>query len=75
MFRRLFRYRGLAVNLIVGFSFLMLAVYGWGLGWDSLGEHLIVIAGLSVGLIFIAALLGWLLRRLLRQWIRSRERK
>lgn len=69
MLSRLFRHRGLGINLLVGFSFLILAVYGWGLSWESLGDYLIVIAGLSIGLIFIAALLGWLLRK----WMQRRN--
>ena len=68
-FRRLFRHRGLGINLLAGCSFLMLAVYGWGLSWESLGRYLLVIAGLSIGVICIAAVLGWLLRK----WMRSRN--
>jgi len=68
-FRRLLRHRGLGINLLAGFSFLMLAVYGWGLSWEVLGRYLLVIAGLLIGLIFIAAILGWLLRK----WMLSRN--
>ncbi|MGV8835225.1 hypothetical protein [Cellvibrio sp.] len=63
IFRRLFKHRGLGVNLIAGFSFLMLAVYGWGLDWEDLGGYLLVILIVLVGLIGLAALLGWLLRK------------
>lgn len=63
--RRLLKHRGLGINLIAGFSFLMLAVYGWGLDWDDLGGYLLVILILLVGLIGVAALLGWLLRKVM----------
>lgn len=59
--RRLLRHRGLGINLLAGFCFLMLAVYGWGLSWEELGGYLLVIIVLLGGLIGIAALLGWLL--------------
>jgi len=65
--RRLFKHRGLGINLIAGFSFLMLAVYGWGLDWEDLGGYLLVILVFLVGLIGLAALLGWLLRKLMRR--------
>lgn len=63
--RRLLKHRGLGVNLIAGFSFLLLAVYGWGLDWDDLGGYLLVILFFLIGLIGLAALLGWLLRKLM----------
>jgi len=63
--RRLIKHRGLGINLIAGFSFLMLAVYGWGLDWEDLGGYLLVILIFLVGLIGLAALLGWLLRKLM----------
>lgn len=65
IFRRLLKHRGLGINLIAGFSFLMLAVYGWGLDWEDLGGYLLVILIFLVGLIGLAALLGWLLRKLM----------
>lgn len=65
IFRRLLKHRGLGINLIAGFSFLMLAVYGWGLDWEDLGGYLLVILVFLVGLIGLAALLGWLLRKLM----------
>lgn len=66
LFLRLFRHRGLGINLLAGFSFLMLAVYGWGFSWDTLGGYLLIIFGLLIGLISIAALLGFLLRKTIR---------
>jgi hypothetical protein len=63
--RRLLKHRGLGINLIAGFSFLMLAVYGWGLDWEDLGAYLLVILIFLAGLIGLAALLGWLLRKLM----------
>lgn len=65
--RRLFKHRGFGINLLAGFCFLMLAVYGWGLKWEDLGGYLLVILILLVGLIGFAALLGWLLRKLMRR--------
>lgn len=67
IFRRFLKHRGLGINLIAGFSFLMLAVYGWGLDWEDLGGYLLVILIFLVGLIGLAALLGWLLRKLMRR--------
>jgi RsiW-degrading membrane proteinase PrsW (M82 family) len=71
MLRRLFRHRGLGVNLLASLSFLMLAVYGWGLSWDTLGHYLLVLALLSIGLILIAAILG----RLIRNWRSGRDKR
>lgn len=65
--RRFLKHRGLGINLIAGFSFLMLAVYGWGLDWEDLGGYLLVILVFLVVLIGLAALLGWLLRKLMRR--------
>jgi hypothetical protein len=61
--RKLLRNRGLGVNLIAGFSFLLLAVYGWGLSWKDLGVYLLAILVLLVGVIALAAVCGWLLRK------------
>lgn len=63
--RKLLRQRGLGLNLIAGFCFLMLAVYGWGLRWSDLGAYLLAIVLLLGGLIAIAALCGFLLRKLM----------
>lgn len=65
--RRLFKHRGLGINLIAGFSFLMLAVYGWGLEWQELGSYLLIILVFLGGLIGLAALLGWLLSKMKRR--------
>jgi len=64
--RHLFKNRGLGVNLLASFCFLMLAVYGWGLGWDELGSYFLVLVILLGGLIGCAALFGWLLRRFMK---------
>jgi hypothetical protein len=61
--RELFKNRGLGVNLLASFCFLMLAVYGWGMTWKDLGIYLmsfLVVMGL---LISGALLLAWLLRK------------
>lgn len=69
MFPGLFRHRGLGINLIASVSFLLLAMYGWGLDWDILGNYLLVIIGLLIGLIAVAAVFGLLVRK----WLRSRK--
>ncbi|EIK45841.1 hypothetical protein O59_001480 [Cellvibrio sp. BR] len=63
--RKLLRNRGLGVNLIAGFSFILLAVYAWGLSWAELGAYLLVILVFLLGLIIAAALCGWILRKLM----------
>ncbi len=63
--RKLFRNRGLGMNLIAGLSFLFLVVYAWGLTWRELGGYLLVILIFLVGLIALAAVCGWLLRKLI----------
>lgn len=66
--RKLLSQRGLGVNLLAGFCFLMLAVYGWGLSWSDLAKYLLIIVVLLGGLIAFAALCGWLLR-----WLMARS--
>lgn len=61
--RRLLRHRGLGINLLAGFCFLMLAVYGWGLSWREMGGYLLVLLVFLGGLIGAAAFLGWLLNK------------
>lgn len=65
--RRLLRHRGLGINLLAGFCFLMLAVYGWGLSWKEMAGYLLVLLALLVGLIGAAALLAWLLNKAKRR--------
>lgn len=64
---KLLRHRGLGINLLAGFCFLMLAVYGWGLSWKEMGEYLLVLVIFLGGLISIAALFGWVLHKLRRR--------
>lgn len=66
-FRNLFTNRGLGVNLLASFCFLMLAVYGWGITWEKLGSFLLLLFILLGGLIAIAAFLGWLLNKIKRK--------
>ncbi len=66
-FRNLFTNRGLGVNLLASFCFLMLAVYGWGMTWEKIGSFLLVLFILLGGLIAIAAFLGWFLHKLKRK--------
>lgn len=61
---KLLRHRGLGINLLAGFCFLMLAVYGWGLTWKEMGGYLLVLIIFLGTLISIAALLGWCLHKL-----------
>lgn len=63
IFRRLLKYRGLGINLLAGCCFIVLANYGWGLGWNELGSYLLLLLVSLVCLIGIAACLGWLLRK------------
>lgn len=63
---RLFRHRGLGINLLASFCFLLLAVYGWGMSWKELGSYLLVILVLLACVIAVAALCGWLLGKLKR---------
>ncbi|HEX7762845.1 MAG TPA: hypothetical protein VF433_04455 [Cellvibrio sp.] len=63
--RKLLRNRGLGVNLIAGFCFIFLAVYAWGLSWKEVGGYFLVILVFLVGLIALAALCGWVLRKLM----------
>ncbi len=61
--RNLFKNRGLGVNLIASFCFLLLAVYGWGLEWDELGRYLLVFILLLGCLLALAAGMGFLLSK------------
>lgn len=61
--RKLFRNRGLGLNLIAGACFILLLVNGWGLSWRDLGGYLLALLVLLGGLIIMAALCGWLLRK------------
>lgn len=63
--RKLLRQRGLGINLIAGFCFLLLAVYGWGLRWSELGLYFLTLLVLLGGVIALAALCGYLLRKLM----------
>lgn len=72
-FRSLFKHRGLGVNLLASFCFIMLAVYGWGMEWSELGQYLLVLIILLGGLIGFAALMGWSLRQFMK-W-RDRDKQ
>ena len=61
--RGLFKHRGLGVNLIASFCFLILAVYGWGMSWAELLGYVakfLLVMGILIG---FALLLAWLLRK------------
>lgn len=62
--RNLFKNRGLGMNLIASFCFLLLAVYGWGLDWRELGGYFLAFALLLGGILVLAAGFGWLLGKL-----------
>lgn len=55
--------------MLAGLSFLLLAVYGWGLHWETLADYLLIIIVLFAVLIFIAAVLAWCVRK----WSQSRK--
>ncbi len=63
MLRQLLKYRGLGINLLAGFCFIMLVVYGWDLTWEELAGYLLLLFICLAGLVFVAAGLGSLLRR------------
>lgn len=65
-FRSLFKNRGLGMNLLASFCFLLLAVFGWGLEWGELGQYLLILLILLGGIIGSAALMGWLLRQFIK---------
>jgi hypothetical protein len=52
--------RGFGVNMIACFCFLMLAVYGWGLSWQEVGNFLLMLIILFAAILIPAFLLGWL---------------
>lgn len=64
MFKRLGRYRRLgAASFLSCGSFIGLAVYGWGVSWQQLLGYMVAIGALLLGLLCIAALAGWVLRK------------
>ncbi len=65
LWRMMLKKRGLGINLLACCGFLMLAVFAWGLPLSTLLSYLLVIVGLLVAAIGVAALAGYLLRRLL----------
>lgn len=67
-FRKAYRrYRTLWVSLIACAAFLALAVWGWGVEPGELAGFLGAAAVLLLGLILLAALVGYVLFKL-RQW-------
>ena len=61
-FRKAYRrYRTLWVSLIACTGFLLLAGYGWGVNWYEMLWGLALLLGLLVGLIVLAATLGFVL--------------
>lgn len=65
--RKLLRNRGLGLNLVAGACFILLLVNGWGLSWRELGGYLLALLILLGGVIALAALCGWLLRKMMRR--------
>ena len=61
--RGLFKNRGLGVNLLASFCFLMLAVYGWGLTWEDLGAYFLNFLVIILLVIGSALLVAWVLRK------------
>lgn len=65
IFRKLLKNRGVGLNLIAGFCFILLLVNGWGLRWSEIGGYLLVLLILLGGVIGFAALCGWLLHKVM----------
>lgn len=64
LIRKLFKNRGMAINIMAGLSFLVLAVYGWDLSGKELLNYLLVLLACLAVLIGLAVLTGFLLRKL-----------
>jgi len=62
--KALFGNRGVGVNLIASFCFILLAVYGWGLTWREVGQYLLILLCLLVVILVPAFFLGLLLRKI-----------
>lgn len=74
-FRKAYRrYRTLWVSLIACSGFLLLAGYGWGVNWHEMLLGLALLIGLLVGLMLLAAALGFVLFKA-KQWRESREKR
>lgn len=71
--RNLVKHRGLGINLIAGFCFIMLATFGWGLEWSEVFKYLLILLAVLSGLVGCAAGLGYLLRLLRRRRERSEQ--
>lgn len=68
-FRRWYRrYRTLWVSLLACSAFLALAIYGWGVTWSDILTGLWVSGVLLMGLILLAAVVGFVVYKL-RQWL------
>ena len=63
LLRKLTKHRGLAINLLAGLSFLVLAVYGWDLSIKQLLVYLAILVGCLLVVIGTAMLAGFLLRK------------
>lgn len=63
-FRKFFKNRGLALNMIACAAFLALAVYGWGLSVSDLLHYLWVLIICLVVVVGLAVLAGFILRKI-----------
>jgi len=61
LLRKLLKNRGLGMNLLAGFCLLAVLAYGWGLDLGELGVYLLAIFIVLLGLMAVAALVGWLI--------------
>jgi hypothetical protein len=61
--RKLFKSRGLAINMIACLAFLALAVYGWGLPVKELLHYFLITLICLVIVVGLALLAGFLLRK------------
>jgi uncharacterized membrane protein YedE/YeeE len=62
--KSLFGNRGFGVNMLACFCFIMLAVYGWGLGWQEVGKYFLMFLLVLIIILIPAFLFGFLLRKI-----------
>ena len=67
LIRKLFKHRGMTINLFACASFLALAVYGWGLSLTDLFYYFVICAVCLVVLIGLAFGAGLILRKLMHK--------
>jgi hypothetical protein len=73
--KNVFKHRGLGINLLAGFCFIMLATFGWGLEWNEVFNYLFILLVMLSAVIGSAAGIGFLLRLLRRRRDRLEDDK